>query len=119
MAVGVRHFVRLKVRITANGLRGQTWRVALFVLGAVLAAFAALGGYAVFSLPGLLGEQRAAEVVLPLAGGLLVLGWVFLPLVFFGVDESLDPARFALLPLPRPRLPRLRLRPRDRRPEPC
>ena len=34
-------------------------------------------------------------------GGLLVLGWLLLPLVFFGVDETLDPARFALLPLPR------------------
>ena len=32
---------------------------------------------------------------------MLVLGWLFLPLVFFGVDESLDPARFALLPLRR------------------
>ena len=31
----------------------------------------------------------------------IVLGWLFLPLVFFGVDESLDPARFALLPLRR------------------
>ena len=30
-----------------------------------------------------------------------MLGWLFLPLVFFGVDESLDPARFALLPLRR------------------
>ena len=36
-----------------------------------------------------------------LGGGLLVLGWLLLPLVFFGVDETLDPARFALLPLPR------------------
>jgi ABC-2 type transport system permease protein len=30
-----------------------------------------------------------------------VLGWLLLPLVFFGVDETLDPARFALLPLSR------------------
>jgi ABC-2 type transport system permease protein len=99
--VAIRHFVRLKLRITANSLRGQTWRVALFVLGTVLAGCAAIGGYLMFGLPGLLGEQRAAEVALPLVGGLIVLGWVFLPLVFFGVDESLDPARFALLPVPR------------------
>ena len=30
-----------------------------------------------------------------------MLGWLLLPLVFFGVDETLDPARFALLPLRR------------------
>ena len=60
MAVSVRHFVRLKLRLTANGLRGQTWRVALFVLGVFLAVFAAAVGYLAFSLPGLLGEARAA-----------------------------------------------------------
>lgn len=101
MAVSARHFVGLKLRVTANGLRGQTWRVAFFVLGTVLAVSAAVGGYVALSLPGLLDEQRAAEVVLPLAGALIVLGWLFLPLVLFGVDESLDPARFALLPLSR------------------
>jgi ABC-2 type transport system permease protein len=31
----------------------------------------------------------------------VTLAWLLLPLVFFGVDETLDPARFALLPLPR------------------
>lgn len=94
-------FVRLKLRLTANGLRGQTWRVVLFVLGVVLAAGAATGGYAIFAVPGLLGEADAARTLAVLGGAGLVLGWLFLPLVFFGVDESLDPARFALLPLPR------------------
>ena len=94
-------FVRLKLRILANGLRGQTSRVVLFVLGALVAAGLAVGGWAIFAIPGLLGEQRAAGTLLPLGGGALVLGWLFLPLVFFGVDESLDPARFALLPLRR------------------
>ncbi len=28
------------------------------------------------------------------------LAWTLVPLLFFGVDETLDPARFALLPLP-------------------
>jgi ABC-2 type transport system permease protein len=94
-------FVRLKLRILVNGLRANTSRLVLFVLGAVGAAILAVGGWAAFSVPGLLHEERAAQMVLALAGGALVLGWLFLPLVFFGVDESLDPARFALLPLPR------------------
>ena len=28
-----------------------------------------------------------------------MLGWTLVPLLFFGVDETLDPARFALLPI--------------------
>lgn len=101
VSVPVRTFVRLKLRLTANGLRGQTWRVALFVLGAVTAGCLALGGYAVFAIPGLLDDQRVAVTLITLGGAALTLGWLFLPLVFFGVDESLDPARFALLPLSR------------------
>ncbi|MEV6495115.1 ABC transporter permease, partial [Actinoplanes sp. NPDC051633] len=89
------------MRLTLNGLRGRTTRVALFVLGIVLGCFGAFGGYMILAIPGLLGETRAATVMMPLAGAVLVLGWLFLPLVFFGVDESLDPARFALLPLSR------------------
>ncbi|AGL21624.1 hypothetical protein [Actinoplanes sp. N902-109] len=99
--MSARHFVRLKLRLLGNGLRGRSRRVALFVVGVLLGLIAAVSGYATFSLPGVLGEQRVAEVLLPLGGGLIVLGWLFLPLIFFGVDESLDPARFALLPLRR------------------
>ncbi len=92
-------FVRLKLRLTANGLRGQTWRVVLFVLGIVFGAGFAAAGYALLAIPGLLGDRRLAATELTLAGAAIVLGWLFLPLAFFGVDESLDPARFALLPL--------------------
>lgn len=93
-------FVRLKLRLTVNGLRGQTWRVALFVLGILLGAAFAAGGYAILALPGLVDDRRLAGLLLTLVGATIVLGWLFLPLVFFGVDESLDPARFALLPVP-------------------
>lgn len=101
MAVTVRSFVRLKLRITGNGLRGRPARIAVFVTGAVLAGFAAIAGHAFFALPGLLDDPRAAGLLLPFGGALVVLGWAFLPLLFFGVDDSLDPAQFALLPLPR------------------
>jgi ABC-2 type transport system permease protein len=94
-------FVRLKLKLTANGLRGKPARIALFVLGVLAGGVFAILGYAGLAVPGVLGDERAAGIVLPLAGGVLVLGWLFLPLLFFGVDESLDPARFALLPLRR------------------
>lgn len=101
MSPGPATFVRLRIRLTVNGLRGQTWRVVLFVVGVLMAAGLAVSGYTLFALPGLLGEERAAGLLATLGGAGVVLGWLFFPLVFFGVDESLDPARFALLPLRR------------------
>ncbi|MGN9764189.1 ABC transporter permease [Micromonospora sp. SD12] len=99
--VSARHFVRLKLRVMGNNFRGQAWRVALFVGGAVLGLWFAGTGFFLFAAPGLAGESRYALMVAAFGGGLTVLGWLLLPLVFFGVDETLDPARFALLPLSR------------------
>lgn len=94
-------FLRLKLRLLANGWRGRPARLALFITGVVLAGIFAVAGYAVFAVPGVVGDERAAGLLLPLGGSALVLGWLLLPLLFFGVDESLDPARFALFPLGR------------------
>jgi ABC-2 type transport system permease protein len=99
--VSARHFVRLKLRVMGNNFRGQGWRVALFVAGVVGGLWAAGLGFFLFAAPGLAGEDGYALMVAAFGGGLTVLGWLLLPLVFFGVDETLDPARFALLPLPR------------------
>ncbi|WFF02064.1 ABC transporter permease [Micromonospora sp. WMMD964] len=99
--VSARHFVRLKLQVMGNSLRGQGWRIALFIGGALLGLWFAVSGFFLFALPGLTGDGRYAVLVGAAGGGLLVLGWLLLPLVFFGVDETLDPARFALLPLSR------------------
>ncbi|KKK05065.1 hypothetical protein [Micromonospora sp. HK10] len=99
--VSARHFVRLKLRVMGNNFRGQGWRIALFVVGVFFGLWFAVGGFFALAAPGLAGEPRYALLVAAFGGSLLVLGWLLLPLVFFGVDETLDPARFALLPLPR------------------
>ncbi|MEH1102032.1 ABC transporter permease [Micromonospora sp. CPCC 205561] len=99
--VSARHFVRLKLRVMGNNFRGQGWRIALFVGGIVAGLWFAGTGFFLFAAPGLADEGRYALMVAAFGGGLTVLGWLLLPLVFFGVDETLDPARFALLPLPR------------------
>ncbi|WP_019870116.1 hypothetical protein [Salinispora oceanensis] len=95
------HFVRLKLRVLGNNFRGQGWRVGLFVLGAFVGLWFAAFGFFLFAAPGLAGNDQYATLLAALGGGLVVLGWFLLPLIFFGVDETLDPARFALLPLPR------------------
>ncbi|MEV4690907.1 ABC transporter permease [Micromonospora echinospora] len=99
--VSSRHFVRLKLRVLGNNFRGQKWRIALFVLGLLLGLWFAAVGFFLLATPGLADEPRYALMVAAFGGGLLTLGWLLLPLVFFGVDETLDPARFALLPLSR------------------
>ncbi|MFI1196949.1 ABC transporter permease [Micromonospora sp. NPDC020750] len=99
--VSARHFVRLKLRVMGNNFRGQGWRIAMFVGGVVAGLWFASTGFFLLAAPGLAGEPKYALMVAAFGGGLLVLGWLLLPLVFFGVDETLDPARFALLPLTR------------------
>ncbi|WP_232233970.1 ABC transporter permease [Micromonospora chokoriensis] len=100
-SVSARHFVRLKLRVMGNNFRGQGWRIAMFIGGALLGLWFAAAGFFLFAAPGLAGNGRYAVLIAAAGGGLLVVGWLLLPLVFFGVDETLDPARFALLPLPR------------------
>ncbi|MBL6277171.1 ABC transporter permease [Micromonospora fiedleri] len=99
--VKARHFVRLKLRVIGNNFRGQAWRAVLFVIGSLVGLWLAATAFFGLAAPGLAGEDQYALLVAAFAGGLTVLGWLLLPLVFFGVDETLDPARFALLPLTR------------------
>ncbi|GLY25836.1 ABC transporter permease [Micromonospora sp. NBRC 101691] len=99
--VSARHFVRLKLRVMGNNFRGQGWRIALFVGGVVAGLWFAGTGFFLLAAPGLADESRYALMAAAFGGGLVVLGWLLLPLVFFGVDETLDPARFALLPISR------------------
>lgn len=99
--VSARHFVRLKLRMMANNLRGQGWRIAVFVSGVLLGLWFAATGFLLLALPGLFESRQMAGIAAAFGGALLVLGWLLLPLIFFGVDETLDPARFALLPLSR------------------
>ena len=93
-------FVRLKLRLLRNSFRGQTIRAVGFGLGlafGLLIAGAALLGLTATAYASI----DVGYVVAVLAGSALVLGWALVPLLFFGIDETLDPARFALLPLTR------------------
>ncbi|MGA3526914.1 ABC transporter permease [Melissospora conviva] len=99
--VSARHFARLKLRVMANGFRGQTAKVVLFVLGLIGGLWFAAMGFFLLLATGATDNPNVAVIGAGLGGAVIVLGWVLLPLVFFGVDETLDPARFALLPLTR------------------
>jgi ABC-2 type transport system permease protein len=94
-------FVRLKLRLMRNSFRGQTGKLIGFFLGLLFGL-----PFAIFAAIGLAATGAASAdvgyVVAVAAGAAVVLSWTLIPLLFFGVDETLDPARFALLPI-RPR----------------
>ncbi|HEY8473518.1 MAG TPA: ABC transporter permease [Natronosporangium sp.] len=96
-------FVRLKLRLLGNGLRGRPARVWLFVAGGLFALYLAGVGFLLFAVSGV-GDPQVRLLVASYGGAALVLGSTLLPLVWFGIDDTLDPARFALLPLGRWRL---------------
>jgi ABC-2 type transport system permease protein len=81
-------------------MRGQAWRILLFIFGIVVALCAAVGGFALFTGAAVVGGDTGLLIV-AFAGAGLTLAWLLMPLLFFGVDETIDPARFALLPVPR------------------
>ncbi|MFN2608847.1 MAG: hypothetical protein ABR511_13315 [Acidimicrobiales bacterium] len=93
-----RLFLRLKLRLLANGLRGRGWRTVGVVLGAVYGAGLALTGFVILVQA---GGQPDADVVAVLLGTTVAVGWVVVPVLGFGNDETLDPTRLALLPLRR------------------
>jgi ABC-2 type transport system permease protein len=98
----VEHFLRLKLRLLANSFRRSPWQL----VGMVLALLYGLGT-AVLVVAGLVSLRfveleiaRSAEVVF---GALIVLVFTVLPLVL-GIDDTLDPRRFALYGLSNNRL---------------
>ncbi|MDQ3305557.1 MAG: hypothetical protein M3535_06170 [Actinomycetota bacterium] len=98
----VRTFARLKLRLLRNSFRlGWQQKIGL-VLGIIYAVPLALGGFV--ALASLRAEPDLARSVIVVAFVALFAGWLVGPLLGFGSDETLDPARVALLPLPRRRL---------------
>ena len=94
-------FVRLKLRLLRASLRTPA-RLALVILGLVLGTLT-VGLFAV-SLSVVRDEPRTAAALGALIAAVLALGWATVPIAAFGVDETLDVGRLALLPIRRERL---------------
>ncbi len=90
--------VRLKLTLLRNGLRRSVWRTVglvlalVYGLGVVVAVVVGLTALRFTSL------ALTADVTV-LAFSLLTAGWLGFSVLLFGVDETLDPSTFALLPL--------------------
>jgi ABC-2 type transport system permease protein len=98
-------FARLKWRLTTSRIRtaasGTKAATAIgIVVGIVVSGAVAVG------LIALRGHQ---EIAVPAITGLFtaqLLAWMVSPLLAFGIDQAVDPQKFALLPIPRPTLQR-------------
>jgi ABC-2 type transport system permease protein len=95
----VAQFLGLKLRLLANLFRRSPWQVVGIGIGLLYGLAVAAG------LVGLLVGLRYVDDVtlirdgMIVAGSVVVLGFLLVPLVF-GVDDSMDPRKFALLGIP-------------------
>ncbi len=98
----VAQFLRLKITLLGNTFRRNPWQLAGMLLA--LAYGLGLAGIITVGLVGLrFASPDIARAIVIVFGTVVVLGFLLLPLVF-GVDDSLDPRRFALFGIPTERL---------------
>jgi ABC-2 type transport system permease protein len=91
-------FASLKWRLVTSRLRATTGgaRAGMIILFVVLALLLLLVAFGLGTL------RLVPEIAVPVLTTLFTLqlvGWILTPLLAFGVDETVDPARFALLPI--------------------
>lgn len=99
----VAHLVRLKLTLLRNGLKRSVWQVVGLVLGLLYGLFVTVIAVAGVVTVSIVSPDLLPTVVV-LAGSAVMLGWWVVPLVAFGVDSTVDPARFATFPIPRRQL---------------
>jgi ABC-2 type transport system permease protein len=95
----VANLLRLRLLILKNSLIRSTWQLVAVIFGALYGLgvlFAAAVGLVALS-----GAPVAiARTVVVLAGSAVVLGWVVIPLLASGIDQTLEPARLVTFPIP-------------------
>lgn len=96
-------FARLKLRLISGNLRGDLTAKLGFVFGVAGAAGVAVLGFLLMSLMRLAPRDIAVDLGI-VAFTLVFLAWTVGPVFAFGQDDTLDPARLALLPLRTDRL---------------
>lgn len=92
--------VRLKLRLMRNRSRRGIGGLGL-VLGVIAAGVSGLVGFFVAAVGGDNADPRIGRAIVVVGATVLVVGWSLIPLLAFGTDETLDPARLQLLPLER------------------
>lgn len=90
--------VQLRLRILLNTVKKDTWRLVFMIIGLVYAGFiviAIAAGAWALARSGI--DLTTAFIAF---GVVLTLAWVIVPLLSFGLDDTLDPVRFAQFTAP-------------------
>ena len=99
----VAHLLRLRWRVMLNGFTRSTWQLVAAIIGALYGL-----GILAFVVAGLVALSFAPEGVAwttaVLGGSVLVLGWVIVPLVLRGIDQTLSIEKLRSFPIPAGRL---------------
>lgn len=93
--------VRLKLTILRNSLRRSVWRTVGMALGALYALSLVVTALLI-QLALRVGPPEYAAYLAPvsvLGFSALTAGWLVMPLLAAGIDDTVDPGRFALLPV--------------------
>lgn len=90
--------VRLKLTLLRNSLRRSVWRMVGLIIGMVYGLGVVAGVYVGMVALRWTSVGLTADVTV-VAFALLTAGWLVMSLLVFGVDETVDPAKFALLPV--------------------
>ncbi|MEO6942834.1 MAG: hypothetical protein ABI238_04940 [Terrimesophilobacter sp.] len=94
----VAQFLGLKLRLLGNLFRRSPWQVFGLIVGLLYGLGAAF--VAIVSLAGLRAvDVELARSIVVVAGSLIVLGFLLVPLVF-GADDTIDPRKFSLFGIP-------------------
>ena len=91
----------LKLRLMIAEFRRSTVRLVLYILFGLYALLMLALMFIGLTASSLVVEGNEALVgtITVIIGSTLVVGWTIIPLLFFGFDQTLDPARFILFPL--------------------
>ena len=99
----VAHLLRLRFRLLVNGFRRSTWQLVGAIIGLVY-GLGLLAGVVVGMVGLSFADSTWGRAVAVLAGALLVLGWLVVPLLLRGFDQSLSVAKLRSFPIPPRRL---------------
>lgn len=91
-------FARLKLQLLAGNLRGDLQRRLGFIFTLVMATGLAALGFFLMSLLRLAPADIRSSLVI-VAFAFFLFGWMIVPLLAFGLDDTLDPAKLSLFPL--------------------